>query len=91
MVVAAAANGSLFVDHPPDLAEVLNVAGDGDGPLLVEAVLLLRLLEQPREQRVVQVLYRHHEPLLLLLPLPPHPDHRAPLWRRRPPAGRHRR
>lgn len=84
----------LVVDDALDAAEVVDAAGDGDGALLLEAVLLLRRLEQRHEQGVLQVPHGHHKPLLLLLLLllllpaaasGPHHAHRhAPL-------GRHRR
>jgi hypothetical protein len=80
----------LVVDDALDAAEVVDAAGDGDGALLLEAVLLLRRLEQRHEQRVLEVPHRHHEPLLLQLPAAgpgPHHAHRhAPLGRHRPPA-----
>ena len=68
---------ALPIDHPPHLPEIVDTAGDRNRPFLLEAVLLLGLLEQPREQGVVEVHHRHHEPL----PLLPHPHHHAPLRR----------
>ncbi|CAL9105358.1 unnamed protein product [Musa acuminata var. zebrina] len=79
MVVVTGGDGvAVAVDDVLDAAEVLDVAGDGDGALVVEAVLLLRLLEQPHEEGVAQVVHRHHEPLPLL-PLPAHPYSHPPL------------
>ncbi|KAI3410534.1 uncharacterized protein J3R85_018733 [Psidium guajava] len=49
--------------HVPELVDV---ARDVDGPLLVEPVLVLRLSQQVHEPRVVHVGHRDHEPPLLL-------------------------
>ncbi|CAL9752649.1 unnamed protein product [Musa acuminata subsp. burmannicoides] len=62
------------------VAEVVDTTGDGDGPLLVEPVLLGRRVEELREEGVVEVRHRHHESPLLLALLP-HPDRHAPLGR----------
>lgn len=68
---------AVAVDEVLDAPELLHVAGDADGALLVEAELLLRLLEEALEQRVVDVHHWDHEPLPLLS-LPHHNPH-APL------------
>lgn len=54
------------VDHALHIPELVNVARDVDGSLLVEPILVLRLSQQVHEQRVVHVGHRDHEPLLLL-------------------------
>jgi hypothetical protein len=80
----------LLVDDSLDAAEVVDAAGDGDGALLLEPVLLLRRLEQRHEQRVLQVTHGDHEPLLLLAAGWTHHPHRhAPLGRH--PAAHRRR
>lgn len=66
---------ALLLDGVLDASKVLDLAGDGDGALVIEAVLLLGLLEQPRKQRVVQIHDGDHEPLLVLA----HPYGHAPL------------
>jgi hypothetical protein len=87
VVVVAAGEESLvlrlLVDDALDAAEVVDAAGDGDGALLREPVLLLRRLEQRHEQRVLQVPHRNNEPLLLLPAAgrPHHPYRHAPLGR----------
>jgi len=66
------------VDEVLDLDEAVDAAGDGDGSLVPEAVLPLRLLEQRPEERVLEVSQRHGEPPLLLA-LRTDPDRHAPL------------
>ncbi|KAB8103865.1 hypothetical protein EE612_036461 [Oryza sativa] len=85
----------LVVDDALDAAEVVDAAGDGDGALLLEPELLLGLLEEPHEQRVLQITHRHHEPLPLRSSSaaahaagPHHPHRHAPL--RRHPSPRRR-
>lgn len=79
MVVVVVVVVEIFlVDHALDVLEVLDVAGDGDGSFVIEAVLRLSLLEQLHKQRVVHVRHRYHEPFLLLLPLHPYPYRNTP-------------
>lgn len=69
VVVAAAVMGIPFshvVNEPFDVRELGEPAGDGDGAVVPELVLLLRLLEEAGEQRVVQVVHRHDHPPPLL-------------------------
>lgn len=54
------------------------MAGDRDGPLLVEPELLLGPLQQLQEKWVVDMSDGDHEPLLLLAL--PHQDRQAALW-----------
>ncbi|KAK3404078.1 hypothetical protein EUGRSUZ_K00420 [Eucalyptus grandis] len=54
------------VDRVLHVPELIDVARDVDGALLVEPVLVLRLPQQLHEQRVVHVSHRDHEPPLLL-------------------------
>lgn len=63
MVVAV--DGPLPVNHALNVPELLHMARDGDGALLIEPVLLLGFLQELNEERVVEVKHRHHEPLLL--------------------------
>ncbi|CAD5176336.1 unnamed protein product [Musa acuminata subsp. malaccensis] len=81
VVMVASAAAYLAVDGVLNVAEVLNAAGDGDGPRLVESVLRRRLVQKLREERVAEVRHRHHEPLLLLA-FRSHPDRHAPPGRR---------
>ncbi|RWW13155.1 hypothetical protein GW17_00023147 [Ensete ventricosum] len=92
VVVVAVATGSgggagggaaagVTVDDALDVEEVVDVARDGDGSRVVEAVLLLGRPEQGHEERVVEVPHRHQEPLLLL-PLASHPYRHPPFGRR---------
>lgn len=70
---------SVPVDDALDVTEVVDAAGYGDGPLLVEPVLLLRQGQQPHKERVIQIFHWYLEPLLLLALLPhpyPHPPFR---------------
>ncbi|KAG6494877.1 hypothetical protein ZIOFF_042660 [Zingiber officinale] len=46
---------TIAVDDGLNAAEVVDGAGNGDGALVAEAILLLRRLQQLREQRVAQV------------------------------------
>ena len=48
-----------------NVPELLHMARDADGALLIETVLLLGFLQELNEERVVEVNHRHHEPLLL--------------------------
>jgi len=73
-------DAEVAVDEVLDVDEAVDAAGDGDGALVPEAVLALRLLEQGPEQRVLEVVQRHGEPALLL-PLRPHAHRHAPLGR----------
>lgn len=73
-------HAEVAVDEVLDVDEAVDAAGDGDGALVPEAVLALRLLEQGPEQRVLEVVQRHGE-AALLLPLRPHAHRHAPLGR----------
>lgn len=73
-----------LVDQAGHLAELLHMARDVDRALLTEPVFLLRLLQKLHEPRVVHILHRNNEPLLLS-PLPHH-DCQTPL---RNPAPHH--
>ncbi|CAH9140843.1 unnamed protein product [Cuscuta epithymum] len=66
----------LLIDQSLDLAKLLHVAGDVDRAVVVEPVLLLRLLQQLPEQRVVEVVDGDDEALLLLRL--PHHDRQTP-------------
>ncbi|RWW47370.1 hypothetical protein BHE74_00046649 [Ensete ventricosum] len=88
MAKAVASGAALIpVYDVAHVAEVVDTTGDGDGPFLVEPVLLGRHVEELRKEGVVEVRHRHHEPPLLLAFLP-HPDSHAPLGRRHL-CGRH--
>lgn len=76
--VVVVVEGALPVDGLLDGAELLDLAGDGYGPLLLEPELLLGLLEELHEPRVVHVHHGYHEPPPLLLALPHH-HRQAPL------------
>lgn len=54
------------VDEVLDAPELIHVAWDADGALLVEAELILRLLEEAPKQRVVHMHHRDHKSLPLL-------------------------
>ncbi|KAG0491960.1 hypothetical protein HPP92_005019 [Vanilla planifolia] len=68
------------VDDALNAAELLDVARDGDGTVVVEAVHLLGLLEEPHEERVCEVTQGNHKALLLLFLLS-HPYHQLTLGR----------
>ncbi|MED6111067.1 hypothetical protein PIB30_049014 [Stylosanthes scabra] len=54
------------MNYPLHMPEVLDMAGDSDGPtVVVEAVLILGVLQKLHEERVVEVHEWNHEPLLL--------------------------
>lgn len=59
----------LFINHALNGAELLHLARDGDGAVVIESVLLLRFLQEVHEERVVDVDDRDHKPLTLLLTL----------------------
>lgn len=59
----------LLINHTPDMTELLNMARDIDRTFLIEPVLLLRFVQQLREQRVVHITNRNNK-ALLLRPLP---------------------
>ncbi|WOL07565.1 hypothetical protein Cni_G16309 [Canna indica] len=88
MIMASSSGGrlrrrrGLSEDGVLHAAEVVDAAGDGDGALVAETVLLLRRLQQLQEERVVEVCHRHHHPLPLLA-FPPHHDRHATLRRHR--------
>ncbi|WRX16910.1 hypothetical protein QQP08_009397 [Theobroma cacao] len=67
-----------FIDHALNIAELLHVARDGDGALLIESVLFLGFLQKLHEERVVDIDHWDHKPLLLL-PLT-YQDCQTPLW-----------
>lgn len=81
-VVVVVGPSSGLLDDALDVPEVLDVAGDGDGPLVVEAVHLLGVLEEPKKEGVGEVDDGDDEPLLLL-PFLPDPYSHAPLLGRR--------
>ena len=60
-------------------AELCDVAGEDEGPAVVEAVLLLGLLEELREEGVIDVHHGDDESLELLLCFVAHHDSHAPL------------
>lgn len=70
--------GLFPVNHALDVPKLLHVARDGDSPLLIKPVLLLRLLEELHEQWVIEVYDRHHKSLLLLTLA--HLDCQTPFW-----------
>lgn len=78
MVVVVVVEVFLPVDDALDGAEVLDVARDGDGAFLLEAVFVFGFLEQLHEQWVVHVHDRDDKPLLLL-PLA-YQDRQTPFW-----------
>lgn len=55
----------LSVDQASYSPKHFDVARDGDGPLLIEAIYLLGFLEKLREQWMIEVQHWHHESLLL--------------------------
>lgn len=62
----------IFVNHALDMAELLEVARNVNGSLVIEPILFLGFLQQLHKERVVDVYDRDYNPLLLLLPLPHH-------------------
>ncbi|KAG9452584.1 hypothetical protein H6P81_005488 [Aristolochia fimbriata] len=78
VVVVVVVEGPFPVDDALDVSELGDVAGDVDGSLLVEAVLLLGLVEELHEEGMVEVDDGHHEPLRLL-PFLTHHDRQTPL------------
>uniref|UniRef100_A0A7C9CES3 Uncharacterized protein n=1 Tax=Opuntia streptacantha TaxID=393608 RepID=A0A7C9CES3_OPUST len=83
VMVVVVVEGRLFlINQALDVTKLLHVAGDGDGALLIESILLLSLLEKPHEEWVVEVEHRHHKPVLFLLRLA-HLYRQAPFGHRR--------
>ena len=78
MVVVMMMKGLVPINQATNVSEFLNMARDGDGALLVKAILFLCLFQKLHEERVVDVNHRHHEPLLLF-PLT-NLDCHAPFW-----------
>jgi len=78
MLVVVVMEGLFPINHALDVPKLLHVARDGDGTFLIETVLLLRLLQQLHEQRVLKVHHRHHKSLLLLS-VRPHLYRQTPL------------
>lgn len=68
----------LSIDHAPDGAELLHVARNCDGTLLIKSKLFLSLLQQLHEERMVDVDHRYNEPFLLLTLT--HQDCQTTLW-----------
>lgn len=56
----------VMVNNALKSAKVVDRAGDGDGSFLIEAILVLGLLQELDEERMVDINDRNHEPLLLL-------------------------
>ena len=79
MMVMLMGRVALLINDALNGAKLIHVAGNGDGTLLIEAVLFLGLFEELHEERVIDVDHRYHEPLLLLS-LRPHHNCQAPLW-----------
>ncbi|KAG4950871.1 hypothetical protein AAZX31_16G019000 [Glycine max] len=65
MVVVMMMKGLVPINQATNVSEFLNMARDGDGALLIKAILFLCLFEKLHEERVVDVNHRHYEPLLL--------------------------
>lgn len=61
-------NGAVVVNDALKSAEVVDGAGDGDGTrvLVVEAILVLGVLQELKEERMVDINERDDEALLLL-------------------------
>lgn len=78
VVVVVVMKGLVPINQATNVSEFLNMARDGDGALLVKAILFLCLFQKLHEERVVDVNHRHHEPLLLF-PLT-NLDCHAPFW-----------
>lgn len=57
--------GPLPINHALDGPKLLYMARDGDGALLIKAILFLSLLQELNEQWVIEVHHRHHKSLLL--------------------------
>lgn len=70
------------VNDSLDISEVIDAAGNGDGSVVLKSELLLRLVQQPHEERVLQILHGHLESVLLLR-FPPHPYPHPPFRRHR--------
>ena len=68
----------LFIDHALNIAELLDVARDGDGAFLIKSILFLSFLQQLHEERVVDIDHWDHKPLLLF-PLT-YQDCQTPFW-----------
>lgn len=67
MMMAIMMMEGLFpINHAPDVPKLLNMARDGDCPLLIKTILFLSLLQQLHEQWVIEIHHRHHKSLLLL-------------------------
>lgn len=56
----------IVMNYALESTEVVDRARDGDRSFLVEAILVFGLLQEPSEQRMVNINDRNHEPLLLL-------------------------
>lgn len=69
MVVVVEMWWILLINDALDGAELLHVARDCDGALVIKSVLFLRLLQELHEERMVDVDDRDDKPLTLLLPL----------------------
>lgn len=78
VVVVRVVEGLLPVNHALDVPKLLHVARDGDGALLIKAILFLSLLQELNEQWVIEVNHRHHKSLLLFTLA--HLDCQAPFW-----------
>lgn len=68
----------LSIDHALDGAELLHVARNCDGTLLIKSKLFLSLLQQLHEEGMVDVDHRYNEPFLLLTLT--HQDCQTTLW-----------
>lgn len=78
VVVVRVVEGLLPINHALDVPKLLHVARDGDGALLIKAILLLSLLQELNEEWVIAVNHRHHKSLLLFTLA--HLDCQAPFW-----------
>ena len=76
MMMMMAVDRSLPIDHALNGAKLLHMARNSDQTFVIESVLLLRLLQQLHEERVVDVDHRNNKPLLVL-PLAHHHSHTA--------------
>lgn len=80
VVVVDAAAAGFLLDPPPEVEEVINRAREPERAVRVVPIDLVRLVELPPEERVIQVGYRDHEPLdCLVFILQPHLNCHEPL------------
>lgn len=70
----------LTINHALHVTELLHVAWDSDGTLLLKPIFFLSFLKEFQEQRMVNIHNWNHKPFKFLFSFVAHQNCHAPLW-----------